>query len=174
TGANAPNYVLDSVGTTTADITAKNLTINGAVAQNKTYDGSTAAIVDFTGASLVGVVTPDVVTINSTAYSANFNDKNVGNGKAVTVTGVALAGAGAGNYTVSQPSGLTANITPKTVTASIVGNPTKPYDGNTSATLTSANFSLSGVMTGESFTVTQTVGTYNSKDVATANTVTAS
>lgn len=37
-----------------------------------------------------------------------------------------------------------------------------------------ANFSLSGVVSGESFTVTQTGGTYNSKDVVTANAVTAS
>ena len=30
-----------------------------------------------------------------------FDDKNVGTGKPVTVTGVALTGADAGNYTVS-------------------------------------------------------------------------
>src|SRR6202035_4466474 len=65
-------------------------------------------------------------------------------------------------------------ITPKTLTASIIGNPTKPYDGNTNATLSSANFSLSGLIAGESFTVTKNSGTYNSKDVATATTVTAS
>ena len=60
------------------------------------------------------------------------------------------------------------------LTAAIIGNPTKPYDGNTSAALTSANFSLSGLVTGESITVMQTSGTYNSQDVVSANTVTAS
>src|SRR5262249_31090883 len=55
-----------------------------------------------------------------------------------------------------------------------INNPTKPYDGTTTATLTAANFSLSGVVSGESFTVTKTSGTYNSKDVATATTVTTS
>src|SRR4029077_9808415 len=87
---------------------------------------------------------------------------------------VALSGTKAPNYTVSQPTGLTANITTAAITASIIGNPTKTYDGTTTATLTPANFSLTGVATGDSFTVTQTVGAYNSKDVATANTVTAS
>ena len=65
------------------------------------------------------------------------------------------------------------SITAKSLTAAIVGNPTKQYDGSTAATLTSANFSLTGLVGTDSFTVTQTVGAYNSKDVATANTVTA-
>jgi len=49
------------------------------------------------------------------------------------------------------------------LTASIVTNPTKPYDGNTNATLSSANFALSGLIAGESFTITKNSGTYNSK-----------
>ncbi len=67
-----------------------------------------------------------------------------------------------------------ATITPEMLTASIIGDPTKPYGGNTTASLTSANFSLSGLIGTESFTVTQTSATYNSKDVLTASTVTAS
>jgi hypothetical protein len=62
-------------------------------------------------------------------------------------------------------------VNQKTLTAAIVGDPTKPYDGNTNAALTSANFTLSGLVGTESFTVTKTTGSYNSKDVATANTV---
>src|SRR5439155_13962684 len=68
----------------------------------------------------------------------------------------------------------TLTVNPKALTASIIGDPTRPYNGNTSATLTSANFSLTGLVGTDNFTVTQTSGTYNSKDVATANTVTAS
>jgi len=41
---------------------------------------------------------------------ASFANKNVGNGKAVTVSGVTLSGGDAGNYSVSQPSGLMADI----------------------------------------------------------------
>src|SRR5207253_5198030 len=89
---------------------------NGAVANNKQYDSNAAATVSFSGASLVGVIGLDVVTINSVSYSATFATKTVANGKPVTVLGVTLAGTDAGNYTVSQPSGLTANITAKNLT----------------------------------------------------------
>ena len=46
------------------------------------------------------VVSPDVVSIDSSGYSASFNNRNAGTGKPVTVGGVTLSGAGAGNYTV--------------------------------------------------------------------------
>src|SRR5207248_7798969 len=109
-----------------------------------------------------------------TGGTAKFSDKNVGTGKTVTLTGATLSGVDSGNYVLDSVATTTADITPASVSASIVGDPTKAYDGTTAATLTSANFSLTGVVSGESFTVTQTSGTYNSKDVATANTVTAS
>jgi hypothetical protein len=122
----------------------------------------------------VGVVSGDTVSLNSSSYAATFASKNVGSGIAVTVTGLSLSGASAGNYTLTQPTGLTGNITAVTLTAAIIGNPMKPYDGNAGATLTAANYSLTGLVSGESITVMQTVGAYNSKDVATAITVTAS
>jgi hypothetical protein len=78
--------------------------------------------------------------------------------------------AGEGNYWVSSATDkLTVN--PATLTASILGTPTKTYDGAISATLTSSNYSLSGLVGTDSFTVTKTTGSYNSKDVATATTV---
>ena len=85
-----------------------------------------------------------------------------------------LSGMDAANYALDSVGTTTANITAVTLTASIIGNPTKTYDGNTNATLTAANFSLTGVVTGESITVTKTAGTYNTKDVLTANTITTS
>jgi hypothetical protein len=51
-----------------------------------------------------------VVNVTGTGSGA-FADKNVGTGKAVTVTGFTLTGTDAGNYSVLQPTGLTANIT---------------------------------------------------------------
>src|SRR5207249_1452645 len=117
------NYTVSQPSGLTANITAKNLTINGAVANNKQYDGNATATVNFSSATLVGVVSGDLVSINSAGYSATFTDKTVANGKPVTVLGVALSGADAGNYTVSQPSGLTANITAKNLTINgAVGN----------------------------------------------------
>ena len=46
----------------------------------------------------------------------------------------------------------------------VIGSPTKTYDGTLAATLTPSNFQLTGLVGSESFTVTQTAGTYNSKD----------
>jgi hypothetical protein len=135
TGAQAGNYALTSVGTATAAITAKNLTISGAVAEDKVYDGNDEATVDFSGASLVGVVGGDVVAIDSDGYSASFEDPDVGEDKAVTVAGVELTGAQAGNYTVSQPSGLSAAITPLGLTVEGAVADSKVYDGTMAATV---------------------------------------
>ena len=120
------------------NVAKKNLTISGAVAQGKVYDRTTGATVSFTGASLVGVVSPDVVTLDSSAYSANFATAAAGTAKPVTVSGVALSGAAAGNYSVAQPTGLTASISQRNVTASISASD-KTYDGTRSATITSCS-----------------------------------
>ncbi|MGI8733701.1 MAG: YDG domain-containing protein, partial [Pyrinomonadaceae bacterium] len=169
----------------TLTVNPKNLTISGALAQNKIYDGTTTATVDFTGASPVGVVGGDTVNINSSAYSANFNTKDFGTSKPVTVTGVTLSGAQAGNYTVSQPSGLTANITAKALTETGLSASNKIYDATTTATLTgtaallaseaggSGTTSDGKPYTGDTVTITGTpTGTFASKDVANGISVT--
>jgi hypothetical protein len=66
------------------------------------------------------------------------------------------------------------SIAPKTLTASIIGDPTRPYDGGVGATLGSSNFQIFGLIGTENFTVTQPTGTYNSAHVLAANLVTAS
>ena len=87
---------------------------------------------------------------------------------------VTYAFAGNSSFTAATDTSTTLTVTAAPLTASIIGDPTKTYDGTTSATLTQANFSLSGLVETQSFTVTQTVGTYNSKDVTAATTVMAS
>ncbi len=62
----------------------------------------------------------DAVTVGGTG-SGTFANKNVGNGKAVTVTGYTLVGADASNYTVVQPTAVTANITPASLAVTGVG-----------------------------------------------------
>ena len=79
--------------------------------------------------------------------------------------------AGDTNHEGSTATQKTFTIDKRTLTASIIGDPTKTYDGNTDATLTPANFSIGNLVSGQSITVTKTTGTYNSKDVLTANTV---
>src|SRR5882724_4297209 len=154
-------------------VNPKALSVTGITANNKPYDGTTTATLSAGSAVLQGVISGDTVSLDISSYTATFASKNVANSIAVNVTGLGLSGPQAGNYTLTQPT-TAANITAVALTASIVTNPTRPYDGTINATLSSANFSLSGLIAGESFTVTKNSGTYNSKDVATATTVTAS
>src|SRR5205807_10214692 len=93
-----------------------------------------------------------------TGLAQAFVSKNVlgTNGSTLHITAYTVNDGNSGNnYSVTAHT-ASGTITAATVTASIVGNPTKTYDGTTNATLTSANFSLSAVISGESFTVTQT------------------
>jgi hypothetical protein len=108
-GTNASSYTLTQPTGLSADITTFGLTITGLTADNKVFDGNTTATLSGTP-SLVGVISPDVVTISGT-YSANFDNPNIGTSKPVAVTGYSISGADAGNYSVSQPTGLTADIT---------------------------------------------------------------
>jgi YDG domain len=142
-GNGGDNYAVTFVNDTTGVITAKGLTIDGAVANSKVYDGDASATVDFTGASLDGVVSGDSVSIDHGAYTATFGNKSVGQGKPVTVTGVTLGGGDAGNYALSQPSGLTADITARDLTVTAHGVD-KIYDGTSDATVTLTTDELSG------------------------------
>ena len=103
-GTDASKYSLTLPTDLTANITAKPLTINGATAQNKQFDGTNTATLTGT---LSGVVSPDVVTLT---LNGVFASSAVGNNIAVTSTST-IGGANAGNYTLTQPTGLTANIT---------------------------------------------------------------
>ena len=114
TGANAGKYTLSQPIVSNRNITVKSLTISGLTANNKPYDTTTAATLSGT-ATLVGVVSPDVVIVSCSPI-ANFNTATVGIGKSVTVSGYTLSGANTSNYSLTQPAGLTANITQATQT----------------------------------------------------------
>ncbi len=119
-GGKASNYVLAS--TTTADIAQKSVSAT-ATGNDKVYDGTT---VDTVSTQLHGVVTGDSVSVD---YAAAFADKNAGQGKTVTVSGLSLIGADSGNYILQNSSALTtANITPRPLNLSGA----KPADGSTS------------------------------------------
>ena len=110
-GADVGNYSLANPFTTTADITAKALTVSGTAVANKVYDGTPAATLS--GGSLVGLVATDEPNVMLT-QAGSFANKDAGNAKAVTAANT-LSGSEAGNYSLTQPSGLSANITPKTL-----------------------------------------------------------
>ena len=132
-GAQAGNYTLTQPTGLTANITASALTLAGLAASNKTYDGTTTATITGSG-TLVGVMGADVVNLGGTAAGI-LASKSVGAGVAVTVSGLTLAGAQAGNYTLTQLAGLTANITAKALTVTGLSASNKVYNGTTAAAL---------------------------------------
>ena len=85
------------------DITAKALTVT-ATGANKVYDGNTTATVVLADNRIAG----DILTLSS---SASFSDKNVASGKTVTVSGINVSGADAGNYSSNSSAATTADIT---------------------------------------------------------------
>src|SRR5207248_76767 len=104
-GAAAGNYTLaSSTLTAAASITAKTLTVSGITAGDKVYDGGTAATLNTSGAILNGGASGDQVSLVTSGAAGAFADKNVGQNKTVTISGLTLSGNDAGNYVLTQPT----------------------------------------------------------------------
>jgi hypothetical protein len=150
-GADAENYTLTEP-TTTANITPAPVDVNGITAANKTYDGTTTAMLTTSGAVLVGVVRGDTVTLDTAGAMGTFETPDVGNGITVIVSGLSLTGADAGNYSLNEPT-TTANITPALLTVTGITADSRPYDGMTDATLVTSGATLEGVVRGDTVTL---------------------
>ncbi|MES2208559.1 MAG: YDG domain-containing protein, partial [Pseudomonadota bacterium] len=166
TGADASNYFLIAPNSLTANITAKSLTIAGASASNKVYDGTTIASVS--GGSLIGVIGSESVSLS--LGSAAFADKNVGNSKAISVFSSTLNGIDASNYSFIAPTFLTADITPKALTIAGASASNKVYDGNTNAFVSGG--SLVGIINSEAVNFSLSSATFSNKNVGTAKGIT--
>ena len=108
------------------------------------YDGNNTATI------LTRTLSPGtVVAGDDVSYSggtATFSDKNAANGKTVTGSGLALAGADAGNYTVNTTAATLADITPAALTVT-ANDASKPY-GQT-ITLPTSTFTSTGLQNGD-------------------------
>ncbi len=166
-GTAIANYSLTQPTGLTANITAKALTITGQTAANKTYDGNNTATLS--GGTLVGVVGSENVTLAS--QTGTFASVNVGTGIGVT-GGSTLGGTAAGNYTLTQPPGLTADITAKSLTISGLTASNKPYDGTTAATVSNWGSVSTGVGS-ETLTLNSGTATFATPGAANGKTVTA-
>ena len=110
TGADAGKYTLPAQpAATTADITPKTIGVTGLAATNRAYDGTTR--VELTGGTLVDTIFGDNVALDRTNAYGAIEDANAGDGKAVTVRGLALTGTDARNYTLGPVTGVTVDIT---------------------------------------------------------------
>ena len=187
-----------SASTGTLTVAAKALTMSGlSVAASKVYNGNTSATVSGTvtllSAEAVGSgtntdgkrYTGDTVSITGTAVGT-YNSQDVANASTVTFSGLSLTGADASNYSLTVQSPASATITAKALTMSgLTVSASRIYDGTTAATVSGTAALLSSEAVGTGTTadgkpytgdtvalIGTAVGTYNSKDVATANAVT--
>ena len=110
--ANHGNYVFSfaPVNATAFTITPATLTVSGEVAASRVYNGTTDTTL--TGGSLTGMVPGDTVTLTQTGH---LTSPDAGSSVPVTATDT-LVGAGAANYLLTEPTDITANITPATLT----------------------------------------------------------
>jgi hypothetical protein len=152
-GADASNYVLSANPASTANITAKPITVADITAIDKIYNGNTTASLNVAAATLSSGASSDTdnktyssdsVSVDTSAAVGTFANVNVGTAKPVTITGLALSGTDAGNYIVTDASNATASITPKSLTVSGTTVANKTYDGTTTASL--SNGTLVGVI----------------------------
>ena len=114
--------------------------------QNKTYDGTTTGAFNGTP-TLIGFVDGQTLNVNYT--SATFASPNAGTGKTVNLTYTVSDGTNGGkssNYTIATTT--TADITPKSITATVTAND-KTYDGTTDT----ATYTLPGVISGDNLSL---------------------
>ena len=102
-----------------ADIAPLAITVTGASVVTRPYDGTTAA--QITGATPVGVLMGDTVTV---AGGGTFASAAIGTGISVTAN-LTLGGTDGGNYTLTQPTGLTGEITLGVQTITFAALPNK-------------------------------------------------
>lgn len=155
TGADASNYQIVQPGGVTASITPVMLTVSGVTAADKVYDATTTAALS--GIASVNALRGDSVSLAGPGRGS-FLDKNTGTAKPVTVTGYALTGPDAVNYQLTQPEGITADITPALLTLNGLTAANKLFDGSASATVTSFG-TLKGVKGSDNVTLNTTSAT---------------
>ena len=170
-GDAAANYKLIAQPTdTTADITVKGITINGAAVEaSRIYNGTTDAKIINAGTPSVNY---DGENLKVAAGKAAYDNKNVGKGKAVMFTGFALEGDAAANYKLTaQPDAVTADITVKEIKiVDAAVETSKIYDGSTDAKITEKG-TFDGLIDGDKVDIVTGKAAYDDKNVGNGKTV---
>ena len=172
-GLSNGNYALPQANTHAYTIGRKRVTVSGIIAEDKVYDGGTAATLDCDGAGFDGLVDGDSLTVTATGA---FADKAAGEVKGVFISSLALGGSDAANYALAASGNQDvtyASINPRSVTVTGIVAADKVYDGGTAATLDCDSALFGGIVTGDSLTVTA-AGVFADKTAGEGKTVTIS
>jgi len=164
-GPDADHYRVVQPSGLTASITRAGLSVTGATVSNKAYDGTTGATLS--GGTLVGVLGDEEET-DDVSLAANptgtFASPEVGTW-GVTANFV-LTGVDAGNYLLTQPTGLTGTITGGASFASWISiyelteaNAEAGADPDGDGLANLAEYALAGVPTNSSTSILPVVST---------------
>lgn len=127
-GADMSNYSFGPTVQTTANIFKRSIMVAG-TGVNRVYNGTTLVDVNLTSD---GVLVGDQAMFTGTG---NMNDKNVGQGKAVMVSGITASGVDGGNYEVNPTAATTVDISKRALNVGATGI-NRAYDGTTLVDLT--------------------------------------
>ena len=158
TAGSNPNYSI-TITNGNLQVDKKTLNITVVTGASKVYDGNTTASVTTDAFNTIANVKLSDDRINNDVFdvsytSADFNSKNAGNDHIITVDGISITGAAAGNYTLAQTTATTSNngiIALKDLTVSATGVD-KVFDGNTVADVSLNTDKISGDNVTASFT----------------------
>ncbi|MCW2370766.1 YDG domain-containing protein [Sphingobium sp. B11D3D] len=170
-GYGLANYTASAV---MGSITPRALTASLTGGITRAYDGTTTASLSASNYALANAVSGDSVSLVMPTTGL-YDSKNAGTGKTVTVSGLALTGADAANYTVNTAATASFGvISAKQLGASLTGASNKVYDGNTLASITASNVAMTGVVSGDAVSLAAgLVGLYGDKNAGTGKSVTA-
>lgn len=121
---NPENYANTLTTTLVPVITHKALSVTGATAIGKKYDGTKQ--VNINAVTLDGVINSDDVSVVTTSLTGTLSSADVGNYNYATLPAMTLTGTAAGNYTLTQPGepvSVSVNIT-KADPLSLIGSAT--------------------------------------------------
>jgi autotransporter-associated beta strand protein len=163
-GVDVTNYTFTHQANTTADITAKALSLSGITVADKVYDANTTSTVDVSGAVYSGLIAGDDVQV---AAVGTFSNKNVGTDKTVAL-GSTYSGVDVSNYLITDQDDATASIIAKAITISGISAADKVYDQTVAATVDAS--SAMGWIAGDDVAVSAT-GVFEDKNAANNKTV---
>lgn len=160
----------------TFTITKGVVTVSGITAQEKIYDGTTGAVLDFDNVIFSGKAEGDTLTVTA---AGTFADANAGENKTVTITGMTLGGTSAGNYVLADSGNQTevsASIKPRPVTLKWSENTALTYNGNEQSVtaivsngIGSDSFTLTYENSGANTNTATEVGSYTAKVTSLGN-----
>lgn len=150
-----------TIATVSSSVAKKALTITGLTGASRDYDGTVTATTTGT-AAYVGLENSETFAVAGTPVMT-FASAGAGTAKPITVTGYA---APSDNYSLSQPTGLSADITPVALSITPPSLASRFYNGTTTPGALTIG-TLSGFVGSETVTVTGTAAAYPSADAAT-------